>query len=166
MTMTEPLENNLKADQELTASQNRLDEFERSVGSISPENYKPEVEQYFKMSREALQKLSREQCGEAAYELAQYSYWVQQTINRENSKLSWADAQLKVHVGKNSKKYRSEKYISYDEIQHLVIADNSYAHSLFSLKMHAKLRVERLSHLANKIEFMSKTMQSLQYRKE
>jgi hypothetical protein len=164
--MTQQSDENLKADEELTLSQEKLDEFEESIGLVNPVGFKPEVSQYFKMNSAALQKLSREQCGEAAYELAQYSYWVQQTLNRENSKLAWADATLKVHIGKNSKRYRNDKYISYEEVQNLVIADNSYAHSLFSLKMKAKLRIERLSQLATKIEFMSKTMQSLQYRKE
>lgn len=160
------LEPNLRVDEDLAKSQDGLDKFEADSNVFKPKGtYEPDVKKYFEMSRADLERMTKEDCSVAAYELAQYSFWIQRTLNRENSKLSWAESALEVYVGKVGKKYKTSTFIKYEEIKNIVIADNSHAAALFKVKMEAKLKVDRLFFLANKVEFMSKTMMGLKHAK-
>jgi hypothetical protein len=159
-------DDNLRVDENLIQSQEQLDKFEKENNVFEPKgDYEPEVKKYFEMDRRTLERLSKEDCAVAAYELAQYSYWIQRALNRENSKLRWAESALDVYVGKVGKQYKTSSYIKYEEIKNIVIADNSHSAALFAAKMTAQLRVDRLFFLAGKIEFMSKTMLGLKHAK-
>lgn len=166
MTTNQPSDRSSRLEQHLKRSQGQLDEFEADNNLPCIPNGNSIIDPYFNMDRTRLEQLSREDCANIAYELAQYSYWVQKTINRENSKLSWAEAALNSHIGKEGCKYRTDKFMSYEELKYVVVANDSYAGALYAQKMEAKLKVDRLFFLSGKVEYMSKVMKDLKSRKD
>lgn len=142
-----------------------LDEYEQSIAlpaynnAVLPES---ELNEYLSMNRDALEKLGPEDCAQISYRLAQYSFHVQRTINREIARYNWAEETIKEVIADEINNYKGYGYIekSLQAIKH-----NDRATSLNNIKKFAKQRSDRLSYLANGIKNLSDILISIQKNK-
>jgi hypothetical protein len=139
-----------------------LDEYEKNIGMGSyksdafPEE---ELNGYFTMSRDELEKTTPEVCGEISYRLAQFAFHVQRTLNRELARHNWADETIKETIADEINNYKGYGFIekSLQAIKH-----NDKAAALNKIKKYAKQRIDRLSYIANSIKNLSDIMLSVQ----
>lgn len=142
-----------------------LDEYEKGLGLgiYTPDSFsEEELNLYFKMSRDELEKTTPEICGEISYRLAQFSFHIQRSINRELARLNWADESIKETIADEINNYKGYGYIE-KSIQ--AIKHNDKATSLNKIKKYAKQRSDRLQYLANSIKHLSDIMLSIQKSK-
>jgi len=138
-----------------------LDEYEGNVGLPSyahealPE---PELQKYLEMNRDVLEKLTPPECSEIAYRLAQFSFHIQRTCNRESARYNWADETIKEVIADDINNYKGYGYIekAYQAIKH-----NDKAYALHKIRRYAKQRMDRLSYLSNSIKNLSDILMSV-----
>jgi hypothetical protein len=141
--------------EEIAYWDNFLDQYENSIGlPIYQQNSLPEEElqDYFTMGRDSLEKLTPEDCAQIAYRLAQYAFHVQRTLNREIARHNWAEETIKDVISNEINNYKGYGYV---EKSLQAINNNAKAAALNSIKKHAKQRMDRLSYLANNIKNLS-----------
>jgi hypothetical protein len=142
-----------------------LDQYEQSLGlplyknDLLPEN---ELNEYLTMSRDSIEKLNPEDCAQISYRLAQFSFHVQRTINREIARYNWADETIKETIANEINNYKGYGYI---EKSAQAIKHNDKASSLNNIKKFAKQRSDRLSYLANCTKNLSDILLSVQRNK-
>ena len=142
-----------------------LDEYEQSIGMGSyASNSFPEGElnQYLTMTRDELEKTTPEVCGEMAYRLGQFAFHVQRSINREISRMNWADESIKETISEEINNYKG---YGYTEKAYQAIKNNDKAAALQKIKKYAKQRSDRLQYLANSIKHLSDILLSIQKSK-
>jgi hypothetical protein len=143
-----------------------LDDYEQSMGlpvyNIGGSVNETEINSYFAMTRDEIEKLSPEDCAQIAYRLAQFSFHIQRTINREIARHNWAEETIKDIIADEINNYKGYGYIekSLQAIKH-----NDKANSLNSIKKYAKQRIDRLSYMANSIKNLSDIMLNVQKTK-
>lgn len=142
-----------------------LDEYEKSLGlgSYRPDTFsEEELNNYFQMNRNELEKTTPEVCGEISYRLAQFAFHIQRSINRELARLNWAEETIKETIADEINNYKGYGYIekSLQAIKH-----NEKASALNKIKKYAKQRSDRLQYLANGIKNLSDIMLSIQKTK-
>ncbi len=153
------------AKEELQHWDDLLDEYEKS---ISLSSYKAEslneadLQSYFQMSRDMLEKLSPQDCAEIAYVLGQFSFHIQRTSNRENARFNWADETIKEVIADEINNYKGYGYV---EKSMQAIKHNEKAHKLNRIKKYARQRVDRLCYLSNSIKNLSDILLSIQRAK-
>jgi hypothetical protein len=138
-----------------------LDEYEKSIGiSQYVSNALPEDElnTYFQMSRNEIEKLTPDDCGQIAYRLGQFALHVQRSINRELARINWAEETIKEVIADEINTYKGYGYIekSVQAIKH-----NERASALNKIKKYAKQRSDRLQYIANSIKNLSDIMLSI-----
>jgi hypothetical protein len=139
-----------------------LDEYENQLGLPK---YNPgvlceqELNGYLTMSRDELEKLTPEDCGQISYRLGQFSFHIQRTINREIARHNWADENTKAAIADDINNYKGYGYI---EKSNQAIKHNDKAQALNKIKIYAKQRTDRLSYLANSIKNLSDILLSIQ----
>jgi hypothetical protein len=142
-----------------------LDEYENVIGlhkyaaGLLSED---ELNSYFSMSRDSIEKLSPEDCAQIAYRLSQFAFHVQRTLNREITRFNWADETVKEVVADEINNYKGYGYIEkyYQAIKH-----NDRAQSLNAIKKYAKQRIDRLSYISNSIKNLADMILNIQKTK-
>lgn len=143
-----------------------LDEYESSVGlGKYNDNHgfvEGELNDYFTMNRNSIEKLTPEDCAQISYRLAQYAFFIQRTINRETARHNWAEETIKETIADEINNYKGYGFIekSLQAIKH-----NEKATALNKIKKYAKQRMDRLSYLANSIKNLSDIILSVQKTK-
>ncbi len=142
-----------------------LDQYEQSVGlPIYATESMPSIElnEYLTMNRDSLERLSPEDCAQIAYRLAQFSFHIQRTLNRELARHNWSEETIKEAIADELNNYKGYGFVekSLQAIKH-----NEKAHSLNKIKKYAKQRVDRLSYLANVTKNLSDIILSVQKSK-
>lgn len=142
-----------------------LDEYENSIGlSKYKQDLMPESELnfYFSMDRNDLEKLSPEDCAQISYRLAQFAFHIQRTINREIARHNWSEETIKETIADEINNYKGYGYLekSLQAIKH-----NDKAESLNKIKKYAQQRIDRLSYLANSIKNLSDIILAIQRTK-
>lgn len=142
-----------------------LDEYESSLGlpayssKILPEE---ELNQYLTMDRNVIEKLSPEDCAQISYRLAQFSFHIQRTINRELARYNWAEETLKETIADEINNYKGYGYI---EKSTQAIKHNEKGSSLNKIKKYAKQRSDRLNYIAASVKNLSDIILSIQKMK-
>lgn len=129
-----------------------LDEYEISVGmgkyqnDIFPED---EINVYFSMNRDHIEKLCPEDCLQIALRLSQFALHIQRTTNRELARYNWAEETIKSVIADEINNYKGYGFVekSLQAIKH-----NDKAESLNKIKKYAKQRSDRLSYLSGNIK--------------
>lgn len=132
-----------------------LDEYEKSLGlgsyksDLFPED---EINLYFSMNRDHIEKLNPEDCLQIAYRLGQFALHIQRSANREIARHNWADETTKEVIADEINNYKGYGYLekSLQAIKH-----NDKAESLNKIKKYAKQRSDRLSYLSGNIKNLS-----------
>ena len=142
-----------------------LDQYESSIGlsSYSSDSFpSDEINTYFTMSRDQIEKLTPEDCAQISYRLSQFAFHTQRTINRELARYNWADESIKETIADEINNYKGYGYIekSLQAIKH-----NDKATALNKIKKYAKQRSDRLQYLANNIKHLSDIILSVQKTK-
>lgn len=138
-----------------------LDEYEKEIGlgtyasNIFSEE---ELNTYFQMSRNHIEKLTPEQCVEIAYRLGQFALHVQRTLNRENARIHWAEENIKETIADELNNYKGYGYI---EKSSQAIKHNERASKLNQIKKYATQRSDRLQFVANSIKNLSDIMMTV-----
>jgi hypothetical protein len=138
-----------------------LAEYERKSG-LPNKPIEHESEQYISITKAELKAMSADECGEAAVLLAQLSLYLQRIINEEHSRFSWAEESIKKIIAPMLSNYKA---YSFEERKLCAINDNIEAQTLDKVRVNAKIRIDRMSYLATRIEFLSKTFLDLQRSK-
>ena len=143
-----------------------LDEYESSIGlskySDSHNFTEDELNKYFTMPRDIIEKLSPEDCAQISYRLAQYAFFIQRTLNREIARHNWAEENIKETIADEINNYKGYGFVE-KSIQ--AIKHNDKASSLNKIKRYAQQRMDRLSYLANSVKNLSDIMLSVQRTK-
>jgi hypothetical protein len=142
-----------------------LDEYENTLGLGTYQTnafQEEELGKYLSMTRDELEKTTPDVCGEIAYRLGQFSFYIQRSINREISRVNWADESIKETISDEINSYKGYGYIekAYQAIKH-----NEKAQALQKIKKYAKQRSDRLQYLANSLKHLSDIMLSIQKAK-
>lgn len=143
-----------------------LDEYESNIGlgkySDNHNFASEELNEYFHMSRDNIEKLTPEDCAQISLRLVQYSLFLQRTINREIARYNWAEESIKETIADEVNNYRGYGYIE-KSIQ--AIKHNDKANGLNKIKKYAKQRIDRLSYIANNIKNLSDIILAVQKTK-
>lgn len=143
-----------------------LDEYESSIGLgrySEVHNFaESELNSYFTMSRDMVEKLTPEDCAQISYRLAQYAFFIQRTLNREIARHNWAEESIKESIADEINNYKGYGFLekSLQAIKH-----NEKATSLNKIKKYAQQRMDRLSYLANSIKNLSDIILAVQRTK-
>jgi hypothetical protein len=141
-----------------------LDEYESKVGlskfqEATSEN--SDVNKYLAMQRGQIEQLDIEECAEAALILNSFAFHVQRSLNRENSRVGWADAALKEIVFGRELQYSG----SWDSQFYQAVKNDDYAKKLLSIKNYAQRRADRLTFLSSSIKSVADMYVNLQRAK-
>lgn len=141
-----------------------LDTFELSCGlpSVGHKDLETEAKRLLESPPEITSKMSSEQCGEAAITLQKFAFFLQKTVNRESSKMKWAEATMLKTI---SGDILFQKGYGFEERKLAAIKNNDAATKLQNLKIKHELRAERICYLSSKIESLSKAFLELQKSK-
>lgn len=142
-----------------------LDEYEVSLGLPSYQNQvlpEAELNQYLTMDRNVIEKLNPEDCAQISYRLAQFSFHIQRSINRENARFNWAEETIKEVIADDINNYKGYGYI---EKSAQAIKHNDKASGLNKIKKYAKQRSDRLTYLSSAIKNLSDILISVQKMK-
>ncbi len=143
-----------------------LDEYETSIGlgkySDVHSFTEGELNDYFNMSRDVIEKLTPEDCAQISYRLAQYAFFLQRTLNREIARHNWAEETIKETIADEINNYKAYSFLekSLQAIKH-----NDKASNLHKIKKYAQQRMDRLSYLANSVKNLSDIILSVQRTK-
>jgi len=146
---------NKTSKEELQYWDSILDSYEQGLGLPDYSNTMfgtEEVNQYLSMNRDQIEKLTPEDCAQIAYRLAQYSFHIQRTINREIARYNWSDEKIKEVICDEINNYKGYGYI---EKSSQAIKHNDKANTLNNIKKYAKQRMDRLSYIANNLKNLS-----------
>lgn len=151
--------------------QDRLKEYEETLNKyiesigINYILYNKEVEPVLLMTYEQLQKLDSQGCDMYSYLLAQYSLIITKEINRNKSRLNWAQKQLELLVANQAAKYSGPadkaNFVKYELLVNRVILNDTSAQTLNKIILHASGRVQELDNISSKIDLMSRTLSNL-----
>ena len=143
-----------------------LDEYETSIGLGKYSDLQgfaeSELSSYLNMTRDAIEKLSPEDCAQISYRLAQYSFFLQRTINRESARHNWAEETIKEIIADEINNYKGYGFLE-KSIQ--AIKHNERATALNKIKKYAQQRMDRLNYLSNGVKNLSDIMLSVQKTK-
>jgi hypothetical protein len=143
-----------------------LDDYENSIGlgkySDAHGFAEDELNNYFTMNRDAIEKLGPEDCAQISYRLSQYGFFLQRTLNREIARNNWSEASIKETISDEINNYKGYGFVekSLQAIKH-----NEKASSLNKIKKYSQQRIDRLSYLANSVKNLSDIMLSVQRTK-
>lgn len=140
------------AEQKLAELEKVLDSYENDLGLKIAAS--PDVEKYLNISQDELKCLSPEECGEAAFLLAQEALFIQKEINKHKTRLDWAkfhiDRVIAPLIGQYDKFTPNKK--------ELAIKNDAYASKLNVLLARATHCINRLSYLPGQMRFMAETL--------
>jgi hypothetical protein len=155
----------MKTKEELQYWDQILDEYEKGIGMpVYSEVAFQEIElqEYLTMNRDAIEKLSPEDCAQISMRLSQFAFHIQRTINREQARHNWAEETTKEVIANELNNYKGYGYL---EKSYQAINGNEKAASLNKIKKYAKQRIDRLSFLANNVKNLSDILLSIQRTK-
>jgi len=143
-----------------------LDEYESHLGMGSYSKIvgfdEEELNKYFTMSRDTIEKQTPEDCAQIAYRLGQYAFFIQRTVNREIARHNWAEETIKETIANEINNYKGYGFV---EKSLQAIQNNDKATSLNKIKKYTKQRIDRLSYLSNNIKNLSDILLSIQKTK-
>jgi hypothetical protein len=150
----------LSAKDRIESRSEQLEDYLTKKGLPKPEVRS--IDQYLNMARSELSTYSGEDLGEIAFEIDAYAYYLQDLINRHESKKAFCQYQIEALVGGNLSNYnifgQKEKWLA-------AINDNDHARAFWENQNTHELVIQRLSYLAKRLESISRTLENLQMTK-
>ena len=140
-----------------------LDEYETSLGlpTFHADFHDISAKQYLQLSRDQIEKLTPEQCSEAALLLASLSFHLQRSYNREVARINWADRTLKTCIAGKEQAYKG----SWESQFNQAIKEDGYATKISNIKKYAQQRADRTNYLSSSIKNISDIFLNVQRAK-
>jgi hypothetical protein len=151
-------ENESFAEKKLAQAEKMLEEYELRKG-VLPIRVNNEAENYLNMDANQLRKLNADECGEAATILSLYAVHLQKVFNDQLARVNWANAQISKAI---YKEVQQQSGYSAEERKLKVVYSNEYTRKLAEIRTIAQAVVDRLSYMTARIEFVARTLLSLQ----
>lgn len=138
-----------------------LDAFERASGlpGACPAEVENESRRLLALPPAALKRLTAAECGEAAFTLMQFAFYVQRAVNRQQARARWADESIRRMVAPRLGAVAGH---SMDERRLLAVRESDAATRADRLRVEALLRLDRLSYLAGRVHEVARALMSLQ----
>ena len=157
------MENPNKPKERLDQIDKVLDEYESTLGLVSyaGDFHDQSVKQYMSMPRQQMEKITVDECAEAALLLGGFSFYLQRSYNREVARVNWASSNLKRMMSGREAQYKG----SWDSQYYQAIREDGYACKLESIKTYAQQRADRLTYLASSVKNLSDLFVNLQRAK-
>ena len=151
------------AKQQLDKIDSVLDEYESSLGlpKFQEGLYDGIGQTYLQLSRDQIEKLTPEQCSEAALLLASLSFHIQRTYNREIARVNWATKTLKSCVSGREQSYKG----SWDSQFNQAVREDGYTSKIADIQRYAQQRADRLNYLSSSIKNVSDVFINVQKSK-
>lgn len=149
-------------EEQMELAHKLLDEFE-SIHNLTRPTVPNETEEILNLTHPQLEKLGAVDCAEKAYQLAQYSYYIQRVHNKEAATLKWLKDKLDYFVASKWENYDS--FTKYEIRGRLIARDNDVVTRLLKLISYSEQKIERLSFLGTTISKMSDKLENLQRAK-
>lgn len=141
--------------------QQALNDYERSLGLLHMSNVdEAEINNYFNMNRDDIERLSPLDCIAIALRLNQLSFFIQRSHNAEQSRLSWSINEINSYCCDKLDQF-SNSYYNYETKVNILAKQDSYLEKLVKIKNYAQLRVQRLEYLASGINNLAATFSSV-----
>ena len=140
-----------------------LDEYEGKlgIGGYSEDFHDQSVKKYMSMPRQQMEKITVEECAEAALLLGGFSFYLQRSYNREVARVNWATSNLKKMISGREGQYKG----SWDSQYYQAVKEDKYATKLDNIKTYAQQRADRLTYLATSVKNLSDLYINLQRSK-
>jgi hypothetical protein len=141
-----------------------LDEYESGMGLslYSPDfHHDSAAQHYMGMSRQQMEKVTVEECAEAALLLGGLSFHLQRSFNRELARVNWAASSIKSLISGRESQYSG----SWDSQYNQAVKEDEYTLKLNQIKIYAQQRADRLTYLANSVKNLSDLFVNLQRAK-
>jgi len=140
-----------------------LDEYECSIGlpKFTDNFHDDSAKKYLQLTRDQIEKLTPDQCSEAALLLSGLAFHLQRSYNREIARINWADKILKSTISGKEQSYRG----SWDSQFNQAVKEDGYATKIADIKRYAQQRADRLTYLSSSIKGMSDIFLSVQRSK-
>ena len=141
------------AKQQLDKIDNVLDEYESSLGlpKFSNEFHDDTAKKYLQLSRDQIEKLTPEQCSEAALLLSSLAFHIQRNYNREIARINWATKTLKKCVAGREQSYKGSWESQFDQ----AVKEDGYTSKIADIQRYAQQRADRLTYLSSSIKNVS-----------
>ena len=141
------------AKEQLDKIDSVLDEYESSLGlpKFNNDFHDDTAKRYLQLSRDQIEKLTPEQCAEAALLLASLSFHIQRSYNREIARVNWADRTLKTTLAGREQAYKG----SWESQFNQAAKEDGYATKISDIKRYAQQRADRINYLSSSIKNIS-----------
>jgi len=151
------------AQERLAKIDSILDGYEGGLGlpNYSSDFHDQSVKKYMSMPHQSMEKLTVEQCAEAALSLGGFSFYLQRSYNREVSRVNWATSAIKSLVSGRESQYSG----SWDSQYNQAVKEDGYASKVNQIKVYAQQRADRLTYLATSVKNLSDLFVNLQRAK-
>jgi hypothetical protein len=154
------------ADERLAELDRILDEYELRLGVpalTGEDEVTTEARRVLDLPPSELRKMSAIDCGVAAHVMEQFGRRVQQAVNREQARVTWADRSINRIIAKKVNNYKG---YSFEERKLQAINDDDAASKLDEIRVKAQLRIDRISYLAARASGQAKTLLSIKNSKQ
>jgi len=151
----------LTIEERLKEVEGELDEFENacSLPAKCPFEVENESKRLLELVPSVLKSMTATQCGEASYTLQQFSFYLQKAVNKEQSRIAWAEECIKRIISSAINQVNGK---SYDERKTKAIVQNDAASKLDKIRVESQSRLNRISFLSQKVEMLAKAMIQVQ----
>lgn len=157
------MENKNTAKERLALVDKVLDEYEEGLGLslYVTDFHDSSAQHYMGMSRQQMEKITVEECAEAALLLGGLSFHLQRSFNREVARVNWATSSIKTLISGRESQYSG----SWDSQYNQAVKEDTYTTKLNQIKVYAQQRADRLTYLANSVKNLSDLFVNLQRAK-
>ena len=137
-------------DERMEDIQTALNEYENKSGVPSfKDGAFDDVNSYFEMKRDEINRLGPEDCSEIGIRLSQFSFYLQKLNNTEEARNAWANQQTIKLCSPLLSNY--DKYTKYEIKLELIAAENSAVDKLRQIVNYSDLRIKKLQYMAGKV---------------
>jgi len=149
------------AKEKMEKVQQALNDYERSLGLLHTNNVdEAEINGYFNMNRDDIEKLSAFDAIGIALRLNQLAFFMQRNHNAEQSRLAWTTNEINSYCCDKLDQF-SNSYYNYETKVGILSKQDSYLEKLVQIKNYAQLRVQRLEYLSSGINNLAATFSSV-----
>lgn len=128
----------------------KADEISKWVNDL----FSQEVWGYIRMDREALRKLTQQECSEIGYILSSQSMDIQMRANKIASCMKWTKHHIDTMIASTLNNY--DKFKPYEERRLLATKDNDVAIKMLSQLSELEQKKEALEFLAQRVDNLAK----------
>ena len=146
------------AKEQMELVEQALNEYEDSCGlpAVKSPCEKDELEKYLLMTRDQIEKLSSEDCGQIAYRLGQFAFYLQRLHNREHARLAWGNNKLNNTIATEINSF--DKFMKHEVKVALIKQTNEFAKSVGKIISYTEQRIQRLNFIASSLKNLSDIM--------